>query len=56
MDEKSILRNLKKTGDGFILETPVTDLIEISGKLTVTEHIDLQLKEKILATIKEAIK
>ena len=56
IDRQTAMKNIMKTGDGFVLIVDGCDLIEITGKLKTTKNLNLDFQELIKDTIYKKIK
>lgn len=55
LDKKTVKKNAKKQGDGFIVIVDNSKIVEISGKITQKTQYQSNLKQIITAAIKHAI-
>ena len=56
VDKETVLKNLKHNGDGFRLNIPKNELVEISGRVEVKTKYDLDFKTLFQKVIKESIR
>jgi hypothetical protein len=55
VDQSTVIKCSKKGGDGFDVVLTRNDIIEVTGKITVNNSNNLNLKEKITNAIREVI-
>ena len=56
VDKQTVIKNLKKNGDGFSLTVMNNDLIEVTGKMNVTEKKQIDFKKVIQDAITNELK
>ena len=54
-DKKTVLKNLKRNGDGFTLKLPTDSVTELSGHLKVADQYKLNIKEQILNMFQQRV-
>ena len=55
VDKDTVIRSSSKGGDGFVVTLSKNDIIEITGKIEVSNNDNLNLKERITNAIREVI-
>jgi len=55
VDKETVLKNAKCNGDGFVLKLHKSDIIEISGRILITEKTSSNLKTIVLNAIINSI-
>lgn len=55
VDKETVLKNAKQNGDGFVLKLHKSDIIEITGRIVVTDKECANLKANILNTVINSI-
>lgn len=55
IDKDTVLRNAVQEGDGFSVVVHSNQITEISGKLNIVNKLDINLKQVIMKSIKDAM-
>lgn len=55
VDKKTVLKNAKSNGDGFVVRLHKTDIIEITGRILITDKTSSNLKSILSAAAINAI-
>lgn len=56
ISKEKVLKNLIKTGDGFILKVNKNDVVEISGRMTPTSSVQIDFKGVIQNVVQQNLR